>query len=308
MRSRRTGYHLLLGASGFSAAEEEALVRAFLSRRVDAHLPDRRRRTRARRCACCTARGIPVVEGGNLTDDPIDMVVGYSNVDAAREVTRYLLRRGYDGPIGYIGAHPARQRPRARPAARLRGGAARRRGARSIASLCVETVARHRRRRAGDGRLLLDRRPDVRAVFCSADAIAVGALFECQRRGLAIPGRIAIAGFDDIADRRPDGARADDDARAALRDRPARRDDDLRAARRPAVRRRIVDIGYELVVARQRLSAVRRASDRIPARQRAVEHLRLEARLLLGDAVAQDEHLRDTAAGITTTPLSSATT
>src|SRR6266567_4342139 len=29
------GYHLLLGASGFSAAEEEVLVRAFLSRRID---------------------------------------------------------------------------------------------------------------------------------------------------------------------------------------------------------------------------------------------------------------------------------
>ena len=39
---------------------------------------------------------------------------------------------------------------------------------------------------------------DVRAVFCSADAIAIGALYECQRRRLAIPERIAIAGFDDI--------------------------------------------------------------------------------------------------------------
>ena len=44
---------------------------------------------------------------------------------------------------------------------------------------------------------LLNRHPDVRAVFCSADAIAVGALYECQRRDLEISGRIAIAGFDD---------------------------------------------------------------------------------------------------------------
>jgi LacI family gluconate utilization system Gnt-I transcriptional repressor len=29
------GFHLLLGASGFSVAEEEVLVRAFLSRRID---------------------------------------------------------------------------------------------------------------------------------------------------------------------------------------------------------------------------------------------------------------------------------
>jgi LacI family gluconate utilization system Gnt-I transcriptional repressor len=45
---------------------------------------------------------------------------------------------------------------------------------------------------------LLDRRDAVRAVFCSADALAVGALYECQRRRLAIPGDIAIAGYDDI--------------------------------------------------------------------------------------------------------------
>ena len=45
---------------------------------------------------------------------------------------------------------------------------------------------------------LLRRRPKVRAVFCSADALAVGAMYECQRHGLAIPRQIAIAGFDDI--------------------------------------------------------------------------------------------------------------
>ena len=45
---------------------------------------------------------------------------------------------------------------------------------------------------------LLDRHPDVRAVFCSADTLAVGALFEAQRRGLESPAEIAIAGFDDL--------------------------------------------------------------------------------------------------------------
>ncbi len=45
---------------------------------------------------------------------------------------------------------------------------------------------------------LLDRHPEVRAVFCSADTLAVGAMFEVQRRRIAIPGSIAIAGFDDL--------------------------------------------------------------------------------------------------------------
>jgi LacI family gluconate utilization system Gnt-I transcriptional repressor len=45
---------------------------------------------------------------------------------------------------------------------------------------------------------LLAATPDLRAVFCSADTLAVGALFEAQRRGIAIPSKLAIAGFDDL--------------------------------------------------------------------------------------------------------------
>jgi LacI family gluconate utilization system Gnt-I transcriptional repressor len=238
-----SGVHLLLGASGFSAAEEEVLVRAFLSRRVDGmyltgmiHTPETiRMLARAR---------IPVVEGGNLGGHPIDMAVGYDNVGAARAVTRYLLGRGYRS-VGYIGADP-RDNDRARD--RRRGyeaafAAARRK---PDPSLCVETTLDLD---AGARAMatLLARRPHVRAVFCSADALAVGALFECQRRGLAIPKDIAIAGFDDIpiaaqvvpslstlrVPRYEIGRRAG----AMICDRLAGR----------AVRKRVIDAGYELV-------------------------------------------------------------
>jgi LacI family gluconate utilization system Gnt-I transcriptional repressor len=188
------GLHLLLGASGFSAAEEEVLVRAFLSRRVDAmyltgliHTDETARMLKR--------AGIPVVEGGNLGGEPIDMVVGYSNVSAARAVTRYLLKQGYRS-IGYVGAYP-KDNDRARD--RRRGyELALTSAKRSVdASLCVETTLDLD---AGARAMatLLERQPDVRAVFCSADALAVGAMFECQRRGLRIPADIAIAGFDDI--------------------------------------------------------------------------------------------------------------
>ena len=42
------------------------------------------------------------------------------------------------------------------------------------------------------------RHPDIDAGFFAGDVLAVGALFECQRRGWAVPGRIAIASFDDL--------------------------------------------------------------------------------------------------------------
>jgi LacI family gluconate utilization system Gnt-I transcriptional repressor len=39
--------------------------------------------------------------------------------------------------------------------------------------------------------------PGLDAVFCNSDTLAVGALFECQRRGLDVPGRLALVGFSD---------------------------------------------------------------------------------------------------------------
>jgi LacI family gluconate utilization system Gnt-I transcriptional repressor len=237
------GFHLLLGASGFSAAEEEVLVRAFLSRRVEAIYLSGVEHTGAT-VQMLRRAGIPVVEGGNMTAHPVDMLVGFSNVEAARAITRYLIRRGY-APIGYIGAFPKdndRARDRREGYERALHGARRR----VDPTLCVETTLDID---AGARAMatLLDRRPNVRAVFCSADALAVGALYECQRRRLSIPGEIAIAGFDDI----PIAAQV---VPALTTIRVPRYDIGRQAGRMlcdrlagRSVRKRIVDTGFELV-------------------------------------------------------------
>src|SRR5208337_2489951 len=45
---------------------------------------------------------------------------------------------------------------------------------------------------------MLSRWPDVDAIVCVSDLSAFGVLAECQRRGVDVPGRIAIAGFGDF--------------------------------------------------------------------------------------------------------------
>lgn len=191
----RDGIHLLLGQSGFSLAEEEALVRAFLSRRIDAIFMSGVSHTRAT-IEMLQQAGIPVVEGGNLTKHPIDMVVGYSNVKAAREVTRFLLDAGY-AKVGYIGALPL-DNDRARDRRHGYDLAIAAAGHDADPSLCIETTLDIDAGAEAMGALLAGH-PDIRAVFCSADALAVGALFECQRRNVPVPGRVALAGFDDLA-------------------------------------------------------------------------------------------------------------
>jgi LacI family gluconate utilization system Gnt-I transcriptional repressor len=45
---------------------------------------------------------------------------------------------------------------------------------------------------------MLERRPDVDAVFCNNDVLALGALFACSARGINIPRDFGIAGFNDF--------------------------------------------------------------------------------------------------------------
>jgi LacI family gluconate utilization system Gnt-I transcriptional repressor len=45
---------------------------------------------------------------------------------------------------------------------------------------------------------LLAREPDIDSVFCANDDLALGVLFECRRREIAVPEQIAIVGFNDL--------------------------------------------------------------------------------------------------------------
>ena len=45
---------------------------------------------------------------------------------------------------------------------------------------------------------LLDKNPDITAVICGNDILAIGALHGAQERGLTIPDDLSITGFDNI--------------------------------------------------------------------------------------------------------------
>jgi LacI family gluconate utilization system Gnt-I transcriptional repressor len=65
----------------------------------------------------------------------------------------------------------------------------------------IEVIDLPRSSNVGDGAAafakLLDSPVRMEAAFFSNDILALGALFECQRRGIAVPGDIALVGFGD---------------------------------------------------------------------------------------------------------------
>ena len=88
------GYQLLLGNTEYSLDSEEATIFAFLGRRPEAMVVvgvDHTDRAKA----LMRQSGIPIIETMDLTDTPIDTVVGYSNKVATATLTRLLLTRGY---------------------------------------------------------------------------------------------------------------------------------------------------------------------------------------------------------------------
>jgi LacI family transcriptional regulator len=54
----------------------------------------------------------------------------------------------------------------------------------------------------GEGRAAMERllakAPDVTGIFCGSDILAIGALYECRRRGIGVPERLSIIGFDNL--------------------------------------------------------------------------------------------------------------
>jgi LacI family gluconate utilization system Gnt-I transcriptional repressor len=191
---RRSGFQLMIAECGADPAEEEALVATFLAHRVSGLVLHNAEHTDAAR-AMIRQAGVPVVENGNLPRRPLDMVVSYSNRDAAFAMTMHLGRLGYKH-IAFASL-PAANNDRSRD--RIEGylAAVGQLGQSPDPRLIVEAP---RGLAAGAQALLqvVPGMPQVDALFCAGDVLAAGALFECQRRGWAVPGRVAIASFDDV--------------------------------------------------------------------------------------------------------------
>jgi LacI family transcriptional regulator, gluconate utilization system Gnt-I transcriptional repressor len=191
---RQHGYQLMIADSGYSLEAEQSAIHAFLAQRVAGLILHDTSHT-ADAVAMIRRSGVPVVENGTLTPMPVDMVVSYSNVDAAMAMTQHLARLGYRR-IGFVSL-PSATNERSRD---------RRRG--YLAALEAAGLP-------ADPRLMLEMPPglasgaealvrlveggaDADAIFFAGDVLAIGAALECQRRGWAVPARVAIAAFDNI--------------------------------------------------------------------------------------------------------------
>jgi LacI family gluconate utilization system Gnt-I transcriptional repressor len=186
-------YSIQLANTRYSSLQEERLLRLFQAQKPAGLIvtginqtPDSRRVLEQMNC--------PIAQIMEIGPDPVDMMVGFSHYDAAFAAISHLLAQGYQR-IGFLGA---RMDPRVQR--RFEGYRDAMKAASLFGQRLVVTTPSPTSATLG-GTLfadLLSRVPDLDAVFCINDDLALGVLFECQRRQISVPEGMAIVGFNDL--------------------------------------------------------------------------------------------------------------
>lgn len=180
------GYQLILGQTGYDHAREEVLLNTMIGRRPDGiviaglvHSPAARERLRQ--------LGIPLVETWDLSDRPVDMLVGFSHLKVGGAIAGYFLSKGWQR-VGIATGDDHR-------------GLLRRDGftatmGREVPTAVVPAPSSLELGRRALGELLR-KEPALQAVYCSSDPLAQGVITQAQARGLRVPEDLAVCGFGD---------------------------------------------------------------------------------------------------------------
>lgn len=189
-----SGLQPVFGVTNYSAEKEEAVLYEMLSWRPSGVIVAGLEHTPAAR-AMLTNAGIPIVEIMDVDGEAIDSVVGISHKRAGLEMARAIVKAGYRR-IGFLGTkmpHDHRARKR------LEGFEA------GLGEAGLELADREfysggsallKGREMTDA--LLKRTPDIDFLYYSNDMIGAGGLLYCLDKGLDVPGKIGLAGFNGV--------------------------------------------------------------------------------------------------------------
>ncbi|MDF7776362.1 LacI family DNA-binding transcriptional regulator [Sphingomonas sp. AOB5] len=231
--------NVMLGLTGVDPARTDKLIRAALSRRVDAIITTGE--MTAEHQALLRASKTTVLQIWDFPADPIDIAIGFSHVDLGRDIARFLHTRGYRRPhvITAAGSRARLRRDGIVSEWKALGGEGMTEG-----TVPIPSRFGYARGAFADMRRL-DERPDV--AVCGSDFLAMGLIVEAQAAGLKVPEDLAIMGFgnsSNAGEMRPtitsvdiDGSRIAREAISVIRRRLKGED----------VPERRIDVGFRLI-------------------------------------------------------------
>lgn len=181
-------YQTLIANYEYDPQREEREVLNLLSYNIDGLILTSKQHS-DRMVQYVRASGIPVAELMDVGGQQLDIQVGFDNEKAAWDMTNAFLESGKRAIAFFGSMDDPRDLSRfhgTELALAEHGLKAYHMAPRSISSVAL-------------GRQMFlqmqQSRPDIDAIFCTNDDLAVGVLLECQAQGKAVPQEIAIAGF-----------------------------------------------------------------------------------------------------------------
>jgi LacI family gluconate utilization system Gnt-I transcriptional repressor len=190
---RPAGYQPLIGVTHYDPAEEEQLLREQLQHRPAGLLLTGLDRSETAR-ALIQNSGVPAVYLMELSEQPDVYCVGLSQAEAARAMTRHLLARGGRR----IAFAAAQLDPRT---LQRRDGWKQEMATAGLYEHTLEWLNPAPSSMAVGAQMfeqIMSVRPAVDAIFFCNDDLAQGALLAAQRLRIAVPRRVAVAGFNDL--------------------------------------------------------------------------------------------------------------
>lgn len=189
-----TGLQPVVGVTNYSPEREETVIYEMLSWRPSGMIVAGLEHTEASRAMLAQA-GIPIVEIMDIDGDAVDSAVGISHRRAGRQMAEAIIAAGYRR-IAFCGTmmpydHRAKKRLEGFEEALRKAGL---------------TLADREYYSGGSALLkgremteaVLNRTPDVDFLYYSNDMIGAGGLLYCLEKGIDVPGKIGLAGFNGV--------------------------------------------------------------------------------------------------------------
>ncbi len=189
-----TGLQPVVGITNYSPDREESVLYEMLSWRPSGLIIAGLEHGEASR-AMLESAGIPIVEIMDVDGTPVDSAVGISHRRAGLQMAEAIVAAGYRR-IGFLGTkmpedHRARKRLE---------------GFREGLAKAGLDLADEEYYRGGSALLkgremteaILGRTPDLDFLYYSNDMIGAGGLLWCLEKGIDVPGKLGLAGFNGV--------------------------------------------------------------------------------------------------------------
>ena len=189
-----SGYQLLVASHEYEPEREIGLLRTIVERGVDALVLVGTDHSKAV-FELAHQYALPYVLTWSIDGSNHPHCVGFSYFDAAFDLASVVVKKGHQRVALCNGYEHSNERARARVAGTRAALAA----ARLVldSRFVTEQPFNFEGGRAAV-RLFMDQPEPPTVLICGTDLQAIGAIDECRRQNIAVPGDLSITGFDDI--------------------------------------------------------------------------------------------------------------